>query len=99
VPELCPRDFDEELRNGIIRVGLYNHVLMRENRGIFNALQLIYVRILAFFNSEFESSPIECLTFDNFYKLHGLVKNRHRHGGRVVLRHLCNQLEFTILME
>ncbi|KAI6190251.1 hypothetical protein M3Y97_00096900 [Aphelenchoides bicaudatus] len=85
VPELCPHDFDEELRNGIVKIGLYNHVLMLENRD--------------FFNSEFSAIPIPYLSFENLYKLPKLVKERHRLSGRVVLRHLCNQLEFAILME
>lgn len=58
-----------------------------------------YVSIGDMFDAEFKKAPVECLSGDQVHKLPEVVKNRRRHGGRVILRHLCNQLEFTILME
>jgi hypothetical protein len=80
---MCPDEFSEGLRDDIIKIGLYNHVLMVEDSASFNA----------------NVGMIQNPGFKEFSKFPALIKSRYRQRGSVILQHLCNQLEFAILLE
>jgi len=84
IPELFPVEFGKKLMHGIVRTGLYNHVLMSENH---------------VFETESKNALIGKMDFETLNRLSSITKSRQRHTGRAVLRHLCDQLEFSILIE
>jgi len=85
IPELFPVEFGEELIHEIVKIGIYNHVLMSENCGAFEM--------------ESKSAVIEQMSFESLSCLSSVIKSQKRRVGRDVLSHLCNQLEFSILIE